>query len=66
MVSPTRELDQLLSSVPAGAWVAISSDESHVVAYAEEMRDAVAKAKAAGEEHPVIARAPRSKMALIL
>jgi len=53
-------LDQLLKSVPPGAWVAISRDQERVVAYAAELKDAIRKAHDVGENHPVIGRAPLS------
>lgn len=66
MAPINRNLNELLSHVPIGAWVALSQDESHVVAYAEDMRDAIEKAKAAGEDNPVVTRAPHPQMALVL
>jgi hypothetical protein len=62
----TRDLNELLAGIPIGAWVAISQDETRVVAFAEEMRDVIEKARAAGEENPVITRVPQPSMALVL
>jgi hypothetical protein len=61
-----RDLNELLSGIPIGAWVAISQDETRVVAFAEEMRDVIEKAHAAGEENPIITRVPQPSMALVL
>ena len=61
-----KNFSELLAQVPSGAWVAISSDGSRVIAYAAEIRDVIEKAKQAGECDPIITRAPESNMALIL
>jgi len=61
----TPHLDQLLKSVPPGAWVAISHDQDRVVAYAAELRDAVRKANDLGEPNPVVARRPLSSAAFL-
>ncbi|MFZ3214889.1 MAG: hypothetical protein WA192_02410 [Candidatus Acidiferrales bacterium] len=53
-----NDISKLLVSVPKGAWVALSSDESRVVAFAAELQDALAKAKELGEPNPVVMRVP--------
>ena len=61
MAPPATDFGQLLKNVPPGAWVAISQDEQRA-----EMRDALAKAKELGEEHPIIFRVPQSPAAFVL
>ena len=55
-----RDFGKLLAGVPPGAWVAISQDESRVVAYAAEMRDVIEKAHEAGEQNPILMRVPQT------
>ena len=66
MAPASKDLGQLLTGIPAGAWVAISHDEQRVVAYAAELREAISKAKELGEENPIILRVPQSAAALVL
>ena len=61
-----KNLSKLLEEVPSGAWVAISSDGSRVIAYAAELHDVIKKAREVGEIDPIITRAPQSNTALIL
>jgi len=66
-MAPTGyDFEELLEGVPAGAWVAISSDEKRVVAYAAEMREAIRDAQERGEENPIILRVPLSPGAFLL
>lgn len=53
-----KDISKLLVSVPKGAWVSLSSDESRVVAFAPELQDVLAKSKELGELNPVVMRAP--------
>jgi hypothetical protein len=53
-----KAISKLLVNVPKGAWVALSSDESRVVAFASELQDVLAKSKELGEKNPVVMRAP--------
>jgi hypothetical protein len=53
-----KDVAKLLVDVPKGAWVASSSDESRVVAFAPELKDALAKSKELGENNPIVMRAP--------
>ena len=61
-----KDISKLLAAVPKGAWVALSSDEERVVAYAADLQDAIAKAKQAGENHPIVVRVPEEETILIL
>ena len=63
---PTIDLGDLLTGLPAGAWVALSHNGDQVVAFAPDMREAIEKANAAGEEHPVILRIPEPNSAFVL
>ena len=49
---------ELLRSVPLDSWVALSGDESRVVATAATYAEVSAKSDAAGENDPVILKTP--------
>jgi Family of unknown function (DUF5678) len=55
-----KDVSRLLAGVPKGAWVALSRDEEHVIAYAAELQDVLKKAKEAGEPDPIVTRVPES------
>jgi hypothetical protein len=52
--------------VPEGAWVALSSDEERIVAYAAELQEVLKKAKEAGEDDPVVLRVPEAGASTLL
>jgi hypothetical protein len=56
----------LFSDIPRGAWVAISNDETHVIAYGADMRTVLEDARAKGESNPIITRVPESESAVML
>lgn len=66
MLAGAKDLSRLLANIPKGAWVALSKNEERVVAYAAELPDAIAKAKAAGETEPVVIRVPENGAGLLL
>jgi hypothetical protein len=66
MAPAIKNFGKLLAGVPPGAWVAISNDESRVVAYAAEMRDVIQKAHEAGEQNPIITRVPHTSPAFLI
>jgi len=53
-------LTVLLKDIPSGAWVALSSDNSVVLAFAADMRTVLIEAKRAGEANPIIMRVPET------
>jgi hypothetical protein len=61
-----KDVSKLLADVPKGAWVALSRDEEHVIAYAAELMEVLAKAKEAGETDPIVVRVPESDAVTIL
>lgn len=63
MAPMVKDFGRLLEGIPRGAWVAISHDETRVVAYAAEIKDAVRKAQELGEPNPIIVRVPQSPAA---
>ncbi|HTS63085.1 MAG TPA: hypothetical protein VMH28_13740 [Candidatus Acidoferrales bacterium] len=65
MAPMVHDFGKLLEGIPRGAWVAISQDESRVLAYSAEMKDAVLKARELGEENPIIVRVPQSPAAFV-
>ena len=47
-------------------WIALSQDESHVIANGENYRKAVENANAAGESDPVLIRVPDAWRPMVL
>ncbi len=58
-----KDVSKLLANIPKGPWVALSTDEERVIAYAAELREALRTAKEAGEDDPIITRVPESEAA---
>jgi hypothetical protein len=65
-VLAVKDVSKLLAGVPKGAWVALSKDESRVVAYASELQEVLKKANEAGEKDPVVIRVPESDASTLL
>lgn len=61
-----HDFGEPLVGIPAGSWVALSADETHVVAYAAELRDAIREANGKGEQNPIILRVPVLAAPLVL
>ena len=57
----SHDLSRVLKHAPLGAWVALSSDKSKVVAHAETYSAAVRAAQRVGENNPVLVRTPQSE-----
>jgi hypothetical protein len=53
-----KDVSKLLVDIPKGAWVALSRDEEHVIAFAAELQEVLLKAKEAGETDPIVMRIP--------
>jgi hypothetical protein len=51
-------LTEVLKDAPRGEWLALSHTEDRVVASAVLIEDAVAAAKAKGEDNPVMMKVP--------
>jgi hypothetical protein len=64
--TPALDLDALLKGIPAGAWVAISSDRDHVIGYGPDMRDVLQEARDKGEGDPLILKVPDQNGTLLL
>ena len=62
----TVDLSKLLKDLPKGAWVAISSDEDHVVAYSADFNETLKRAHDLGEPHPIVVRVPEGDAAMLL
>jgi len=56
--SSPRDLSSLLKDSPAGAWVALSSDKTHVVGTAKTLDAAILQAQFNGEKEPVLIKMP--------
>ena len=57
-IGSPRDLSTILKDAPPGAWVALSHDKTHVVAYASSMRAATYAAQLRGETDPVLVKMP--------
>ena len=58
-MSPENEVRlNLLRPAPLDAWIALSQDESRIVATADDYDEAARKAEEAGETDPVILKTP--------
>jgi hypothetical protein len=53
-----RDLSVLLKDTPAGAWVALSPDETRVLGFGNSMQAAAYRAQLEGEENPVLVKMP--------
>jgi hypothetical protein len=53
-----RDLSALLKDSPAGAWVALSRDKTHVVGTAKSIEAASLQAQFNGEMEPVLIKIP--------
>jgi hypothetical protein len=61
-----KDISQLLSDVPKGAWVALSRNEDRDIAFAGELQEVLSKATEAGESDPVVIRVPESDASTLL
>lgn len=61
-----KDISKLLSGVPRGAWVALSSDEERLIVYAADLAEVVKRAKELGEPDPVIIRVPENPSSLVV
>lgn len=59
-------VSNLLTGIPKGAWVALSRDETNVIAYAAELQEVLNKAKERGEFDPIVLRVPESDSSTLL
>jgi hypothetical protein len=58
-MSPENQIRlELLRSAPLDAWIALSEDESRIVAVGSDYREVSEKADAAGESDAVILKTP--------
>ena len=51
---------QILRSAPLDSWIALSEDESRIVAVGHSYDDVVSKSEKAGEFDPVLIKTPKS------
>ena len=49
---------KIFADIPRGMWVALSNDQSRVVAYADELEEAMNAAREAGQADYVVTRVP--------
>lgn len=52
------DFTSVLKDAPAGEWIALSKDAERIVATAKNLDDAIALAKAKGENDPVMMKVP--------
>lgn len=53
-----RDFSAVLKDAPAGEWVALSSDKTHIVGQGKTMEEASSAAKAAGAEGFTLVKVP--------
>lgn len=56
--SSARDLSGVLRDAPAGAWVALSRDETQLLGTGDTMMAASLQAQLKGERYPVLVRMP--------
>jgi hypothetical protein len=66
MAPAVPDFESLLVGVPRGAWVAISRDETRLLAFSAEMLEVLRVAHANGEADPIIFRVPENTSALAM
>jgi hypothetical protein len=66
MPAALRDFPKLLAGLPKGCWVALSSDEKTVIAFAAELMEVLKKAKDKGEPNPIVIRVPEKTNAALL
>jgi len=66
MAAATIDYSSLFKGLPPGAWVAISEDNSRVVAYAADLQTVIEMARQKGEDHPLVLRVPEQAGMLFL
>ena len=54
-----KDLSALLSAGPRNCWIALNEEETKIVARGESVVDAVAEAKKAGVNDPIVMWAPK-------
>ena len=59
-MTPAAELAEILRAAPRNCWLALSEDETRVVAHGKTPDEATNAARAAGEEDPVLIWAPET------
>ena len=65
-IVPSIDLERLLTNVPRGAWVAISSTYDRVIAFGPDLGSVMAEARANGEHDPLMTRVPEVSRSLTL
>ena len=60
MPAPVTPIDltQVLKDAPAGQWIALSKDESRIVATGDTVEEAIRAARENGEESPILMKVP--------
>jgi hypothetical protein len=62
----TEERLKMLREAEPGSWLALSSDESHLVASAKTLDEVLDRAEMAGHSDPLIVKAPTTLAPLVL
>jgi hypothetical protein len=66
MVATVTDLPELLSGIPAGAWVAISESQNRALAFGIDAQAVHDEAKRMGEDQPLMVRVPDQTLAMFL
>jgi hypothetical protein len=60
------DLSELLRKAPRNCWLALSDDESRIVARGESIAEALEEARKAGVEDPVMVWSPKTWIPIVL
>ena len=66
MSTALADLTELLTGIPAGAWVAISESRHQVMAFGPDAQAVLSEAHEKGEARPLILRVPEQASAMFL
>ena len=66
MSTTLADLTELLTGIPAGAWVAISESRHQVMAFGPDAQGVLSHAREKGEARPLILRVPEQAIAMFL
>ncbi|MGD0731558.1 MAG: DUF5678 domain-containing protein [Terracidiphilus sp.] len=66
MATTVADIPDLLKSIPAGAWVAISERRNKVIAFGVDAQAVLDEARVKGEDLPLMVRVPDRDSAMFL
>ncbi len=64
MAAMAINFSQILKGIPKGAWVAISPDQTKVIAFGSDLSEVMDRSAELGESDPIVTKVPQSQNAL--